>query len=286
MIDYNKYRGLLQDMINHWQNNTTDSDATSFYYNFINDEYDDEFQDDFSLYKYMPPKYHNIRALEKQIIHLSPNGVLNDVFEGLPVNWTSKDIFRYRSELNDLAYISCFSESNNNNIMWGIYAANSTGFCVEYDMKELINSNSKHRMHLFPVLYSNERFFERDAQEIEKEMKYLREDISGGSIHDDNGYLNDIQPLFLIKDSSWEHEREWRIIYSKKQMYDENDEELYSQNISFPYIKAVYLGCNIEKDIRENIKEIISRLNSNGNEIKLYQCGFDKNTYDMITKEI
>lgn len=174
--------------------------------------------------------------------------------------------------------------------MWGYYAKDHTGFCVEYDISEL-DSNDTIIDHLFPVLYSAKRSMTTDVRKMIDELKQLRIDIRDRNEHDYDGYLNDITALFLSKGDGWSYEREWRIVYTLLQIYEEDCEDLYDGMIQFDCITGIYLGYRIEKVIEENIKEIVERINKvrydNGRTaITIYKAHLKTDSYIIDFKKI
>ena len=83
------------------------------------------------------------------------------------------------------------------------------------------------------------------------------------------------------KSLDWEYEKEWRIIYSRKQMYDLDNEILYGGNINFKCISAVYLGYRIHPEIRKNIQEICDQISSGTSPIAVYQAELSPTEYKI-----
>ena len=88
--------------------------------------------------------------------------------------------------------------------------------------------------------------------------------------------------MFLIKGLDWQYEREWRLIYKKKQMYDINDDKLYEGNLNFKSVSALYLGYRIHPVIRQNILEICQRIeDKTGIRVGVYQETLDAEGYSI-----
>lgn len=167
---------------------------------------------EFKLYRYMPAEYFAIRNIETQTIHLSYNGVLNDIYEGLPV--LEKEIPYYKlQELNNLAAMTCFTECHNNILMWSHYANQHTGLCVEYNIKQLNTDPLGAVKHLFPVLYGKKRYISRDIDSLIASHQDLNKAIAERYEYDGQELLDDVLPLFLWKGDAWKYEQEWRIVY-------------------------------------------------------------------------
>ena len=192
------WRAELEEILDSWDEETTDDDVCDL----------PKFRlkawlaecPNFKLYRYMPPDYFNIRNIETQTIHLSCNGVMNDVFEGMP---KSLDNISYAKlqDLKNLSYMVCFSETNADLLMWSHYAQQHKGFCVEYDLQKLMPENCSlfdPIGHLFPIVYRNKRQPVRNLKSLAQSLAVLNADI-----HDHNEYsgdepLDDILPLFMV----------------------------------------------------------------------------------------
>lgn len=225
----------------------------------------------FKIYRYMPPDYFNIRNIEKQTIHLSANGDMNDVYEGIVREYNESNYKKFQ-QLSDMSYMTCFSETNDNILMWSHYAKGHTGFCVEYDLKLLKNDKYKITEHLLPIVYDDNLCIDRDIDWMLENHKELKEAIRDNNEYDGDKQAVDVLPLFLIKSKKWKYEKEWRIIYTLKQMYDVDDDVLYGKNIPFKCVAAVYLGVKIHPEIKQNIIEICKRLSNTEHTVNVYQA--------------
>ena len=77
---YDKLRNSLKETIDFWNQDVCDDDVLDFSRCVLQEEISKV--DGFKLYRYMPAEYFDIRNVEKQMIHLSSNGVMNDIYEG------------------------------------------------------------------------------------------------------------------------------------------------------------------------------------------------------------
>lgn len=241
--------------------------------------------DCFKLYRYVPPTYFNIRNIETQTIHLSSNGNMNDIYEGLP-SAVSQLPNRKLQELGDLAMMTCMAERNDNMLMWSHYADKHNGICIEYDLKRLKNDPFKILDHLFPIVYSQRRMIKRDIDSLISSNYALKKAISEKYEYDGDESLDDILPLFLTKGKDWEYENEWRIIYTKKQMYDIDAYKLYEGNLKFECISAIYLGYRIHPEIKKNIIEICQRIGKPGKEVPVFQANLDNDMYVIAFESV
>ena len=207
-----------------------------------------------SLYKYRSGQKYDIENLENDKFTLNNPNNFNDPFEFLIIynefedysdNWD--DILgelpvRVKSQWR----VGCFSDTNKNHLMWSHYANNHEGFCLEYDLYDLFEMKE---LLLLPVRYT--------------------EEIPKGSIN------SGISMEFMFRKSIvWEYEGEWRIV---KQAHDD---ESYI-NIDVPKVKAIYMGCKINNELKDKLIEICKF-----REIKLYESKICLNKYDIVFKEI
>ena len=275
-MDTQIFREKLTETRNFWGRDIRDSDICEFYNHF-----DQEFSEEFSLFRYRPADYMNIISLTNQTLFLSPNGRMNDVFEGIPKSTPFEKYVKHKKKLDDLVIMACFSENNNDPVMWGNYADSFQGMCVEYDITKLFNSRNEHRKHIFPVIYENRRPFEHDIDDIARDMVEICHNIEHNEVHDGDSLLN-ILPLFLTKSKNWAYEREWRLIYTKYQQYNADDENLYKGMIDFPFVKAVYLGVRMDPRIKADIFKRINDLNKESNtQITVYDSKFKEDGYEL-----
>lgn len=105
---------------------------------------------------------------------------------------------RARKLVQDNTMICSFSAVHDSIIMWGHYAQDHKGFCIEYDV--LNSFDHIRRRMLCPVVYSNDLF---DA------TKYFEAAIL---------YPTKFNNTFavvaaLYKSPEWKYEQEWRLIY-------------------------------------------------------------------------
>lgn len=290
---YDILRGQLEERFEHWQHDITDDDVTDFscydLAEFIKKH------ENFYLYQYRRADYYSIRNLETQKIYLTPNGKFNDVFEGLPTGKIEDYNRSNTSALFDLALVSCFSETNNNELMWSHYADSHKGFCVQYDLN-LLNDDPFHVVeHTFPVVYSKERIINYDISELVDLVGELREAINNNYEFKNGDYFNQVLPLLLRKSLCWNYEKEWRIIYTIKQIYDYYDECESDVNYSmlrfgilpFSCASGVYIGYRIGKEIREHLIEICNRLSERVNrEIPVYAAYLSNDSYDILFDKV
>lgn len=138
--------------------------------------------------------------------------------------------------------------------MWSHYANNHTGFCVEYDLSDLNKENaidiSKMTVEnkvigsIFPCNYK--------SRLSKMPIKTMYKMTTGKALTTYQRLQYNQQKIkaYLDKSTSWSYEREWRLIIDREFC------QIFNNLIPFPYISAIYLGCNMKQSDREAIYSI------------------------------
>lgn len=276
---HEKYRTKLKDIFDS-NSNSVSVEMLEEFKKFLRDNLD---CDAFKLYRYSPADYFNIRNFETGKIKLTNNGVQNDVFEGVPQGITHE----HAKQISDIVYMKCFTTEPNNQLMWAHYADNNKGICVEYDLA-LLNRDNLILKHIFPIMYEQERLLNLDNNHISNIIdahKWLNYDIAQGGIDNYEPLLQTLL-LFLFKSKAWEYENEWRIIFTKADLYSNNYTDFSNLTIDFDCATGIYLGYRINSEIKNNIIEIVDRSNCNRkeqkrNSIAVYESKLSNSSYSQ-----
>jgi len=146
--------------------------------------------------------------------------------------------------------VCCFSETNDNLLMWSHYASSAKGFCLEFD------SSNEPFDKLLPVEYVDNPP-ELDYQKV----------FSIDSMY----FLN---ALFCTKSSHWSYEKEWRVLHNEvNKVYHYSKESL----------TGVYFGPEIDQDITEIICLIIQGQNPGA---KFYKGARSSDSYKVTFNEV
>lgn len=144
--------------------------------------------------------------------------------------------------------ITCFTLSNDNELMWTHYTSNHTGLCIEFDYQKMI-------------------LYFKKIQDIARIALYKIEYVSDiAKINIEKEFSNDqIMDWLTTKLSKYQYEDELRAI-----IYQVDD----NRSISIPenLITGVYLGYNIEGSLKDKVKSLMTDKYQN---IPLYQMDFD-----------
>jgi hypothetical protein len=154
--------------------------------------------------------------------------------------------------------LTSFSERNDSIIMWSHYAANHTGFCLEYNFKQFGPKN-KTNILLYPVIYKNE------LTDITKYLLSIDEQV----------FTNTITVLAAItKSLEWEYEKEWRLLIPFN--ISKTEKEWDS-----PKPTAIYMGSKIEENNQIILTDIAKQRN-----IPLFKAGIKQDKFELVFNEI
>lgn len=162
---------------------------------------------------------------------------------------------KYRNKLK----VSSFSEDNKSLLMWGHYANNHQGFCIEYDLSSM-DDNENLKKYLFPVKYSNERFDITD---------FYIDNVINKEAKDTNRLIHSV----LYKSEDWEYEKEWRFVITES--------EYNGKTVSTPKPKSIYLGSQIKEDHKEQLIKVCKE-----NDIDVYQMKLDSKMYKLNVEKL
>jgi hypothetical protein len=201
------------------------------------------------VYKYRSNYDRDIKLLSRSKIYTPCKNQLNDPFEGLirPKIFEDYEVLRpyllpseYERKINlvrklivQIGYTGIYSLSKSwkNELLWVHYANSHRGFCIEYELDDLILDKSK--TVIFPKIL-----------EIEYNKEPPQYTLEG---MDDITEKQLLQKLLGTKSLSWKYEKEIRIIFK------ENGE----QEINRMAIKSIIFGANAtEKDINNTLRNI------------------------------
>ena len=119
-------------------------------------------------------------------------------------NQMSLEGSKYRNYLG----VSCFTEKNNNPLMWGHYAKGGTGFCVCYDFSKIDTLYKR----LFPIIYSKKPYYSYEFLETAYQVMQFEKDE-----HKDVN-VNPLYKTSVVKPKEWTYENEWRLLVTKKEI--------------------------------------------------------------------
>lgn len=184
---------------------------------------------------------------------------------------TANDLFdscdNLHQELSENYRVCCFSESYNHPLMWAHYADKHQGFCLEYDFCSSLDSIEQKLalLGLFPVIYQKNRLNLNDL------FLHFRDHFS---LNDKVGYVFHNLIILLTKYDIWKYEREWRLI---KKICNSHD----SDSLHIPCATKIFLGYNMDKQIRSEIIDI-----AKSKKIKIFHMQLDYASFDLLDNPI
>lgn len=271
-MKYKDLSNVLNDYYDFKKNNTMEDHFCS-----------EELLKDKRFYKYIDLKEYVFEDLINQRIHISKVSSFNDCFDSYPkININSTRLFiskQYKLQItsnaiikkvvadllkkfSDNLYCSCFTDDNNNLLMWTHYANESKGICIEYDF---LNSLDKYDTIPIPITYSDNRsslspsIFAPEKKNISHEERVE---------HD-----RELTHVYTVKAKCWEYENEYRIFVDQKEA---RDFYIYGAKVT-----AIYMGPRISKDAKDKLLKISKKI-----KCKLYEMKLSDSEFKYIPKPI
>jgi len=161
------------------------------------------------------------------------------------------DFKRKMEALKDDYYVTCFTETFKNDNLWETYAKRYTGFCIEYDLGNIVEE-TKHRIlaDFAPMIYGKKNPIDFiDIFKIAKKQ-YCNEDFD---IQILKNYDIQFNLQYRTKGRTYDHEKEWRF-YQKK-------EQVISRKYYFPFISRIYIGKDMNSKNKSRIINIAKKKN-------------------------
>jgi len=178
-----------------------------------------------TLFQYLDISEFTLINLWNRHIFLNDPEEFNDVFEGsVSISETSEDTglsYRRLSPKDLNLRISCFSEINNNVLMWSHYADSHRGLVLEYSTAYSPFSSA------IPIKYKSN----------------LSQD-EYPDLFDDNQFF----PWYEFKGEPWAYEKEWRII---------NHGAVSELSYPSEALKRVIFGINTDTSLQAIIINIV-----------------------------
>lgn len=145
--------------------------------------------------------------------------------------------------------IYSLSSTFDNELLWAHYSDSHRGFCIEYDLDLLLNSNNKDEFHSFNVKYNS------------KPPKFNFVELSSKL-----NPFNILKKITGYKSRAWEYEKEVRIICDRhgKNSYD------------YKAVTAIYFGCRTNLQQKHTVMKALQ-----GRGVIYYQMEFIPNTYKL-----
>jgi hypothetical protein len=175
--------------------------------------------------------------------------VASDKISSIITDSVSGIVEKYKKKAINEWGVSCFSETNNNLLMWSHYADSCRGFCLEFDTK------------FYPFNKMRKVKYVDCMPTIDPIPIVL------------NGNTNELLDLFCTKSHHWCYEKEWRSIHEKAcTVYQ------YGSNT----LKGVYFGPDIDE---VNLQIICTILFCQNEEVKFYKSKRSNDKFEVEFQE-
>jgi hypothetical protein len=202
------------------------------------------------------------------------------------------EIKRITSKFLENSYATCFSESNNDFLMWSHYASKHSGICLEFSLENsglfpYISQTSRTldyekykqrisewelKTHIYwdrirKVIYENEQpfinFFEFSPV-FENEYDC---DLIGLSKSWTHHFAHQLEWVFSTKTKPWKYEKEWRAIHINFGNPENPEERI--RHYPLESLKAIYFGMRTPDNAKNRIYHIFNRQHK---ELKYFEC--------------
>jgi len=160
-----------------------------------------------------------------------------------------------------LTKVCSFSEINDSLLMWGHYADNHRGFCLEYILDGL-RPDHQLRERLYPVIYTNQIY------DLTRWTLTLADP--------DPGKFNTEIPILCVihKCDEWKYEKEWRMVQV-------TSTEEPDQNCLVPPPARVFLGSKMEA---ASVKELRAICSYKG--VEVWQMRLAEDRFELLPEHL
>lgn len=232
-----------------------------------------------SLFKYRNFSCHNecrvithLENFKNGVEFLCPTNNFNDPYDSkifideIMSNDDDTSLENVKLDMQQKTFVISLSASDitTNFLMWNHYSCNHKGFCIKYDLEEVLTKIANKGIMLSPVIY-HEKPYNLTCDLL---LYLYKESLRKSNIVQHNEIVQSPNIMFktvLIKYEQWKYEQEWRLI-SNKEYADKNEQKFH-----IPKPKAIYLGAKIKSENRDKIIKI-----AKNKKIKVYQMEFSK----------
>lgn len=179
--------------------------------------------------------------------------------------------------------VACFSEINDDFLMWSHYASGHSGVCLEFEVAEASENTCSFPVESLVPIQGKILLWTEELQRVKYPSKlsmlpfyrfysvfydYGDVDLVNQSKSRWHAYARGISDLFLEKLSPWSSEREWRIV---RVHFKETTPEERIYNYAGESLKGVFFGAKASEATKRRVREALSW----GGKPKLYQAIVD-----------
>jgi len=236
------------------------------------------------LFRFRDDSDRSIQAFENDDLYYNTSTKMNDKFDcSCYIDWEyikekTNDMSIVSENYNtiyknyfSLARLACFCEEvdgEHSRLMWAHYANNNKGFAVAYkpDLSFFkFGDERQGYLHLYPVIYSNERYNATEFALHKHLVKLNKEEKVVGTME----YIL----AAILKEDIWSYEKEWRSISFKSNKDDSDNISVKRKPV------AIYLGIDMQEMKKDWLIKIAKRKN-----ITIYKMYIDETDKDYNIK--
>jgi hypothetical protein len=202
------------------------------------------------------------------------------------------EIQRLSIKFLENSYATCFSETNNDFLMWSHYASKHSGLCLEFSLE-----NDR----MFPYIFTRRRKNNQseDLQRISNwqiEANIIWEGLNKVDYKDEQAHINffefapvfdneydcdliglskswthrfayELKNVFSTKTKPWSYEKEWRAI--EINFGDKQEPEERIKHYPIETLSSIYFGMRTPESVKKRIFEIFSNLRK---DLQYFEC--------------
>lgn len=213
---------------------------------------------------------------------------------GFKINLSSfkNEIQRLSKKFLESSYAICFSETNNDFLMWSHYASKHSGICLEYTL---------HNENLFPYKLTGRRNFDEEKyrERISKweiDETIFWEELYKVEYKDEQSHINffefapvfdnehdcdligltkswthrfayELKHVFSTKTKPWSYENEWRAI--EINFGDSKEPEARIKHYPIEVLSSIYFGTRTPESVKKRIFKIFKK---QGKNLQYFDC--------------
>jgi len=202
------------------------------------------------------------------------------------------EIQRLSIKFLESSYATCFSEANDDFLMWSHYASKHSGVCLEFSLEN---------ERMFPYKFTGRRKYDQNEylqriSKMEIEATVIWEGLNKVEYRDEQAHINffefapvfdnehncdliglskswthkfayELKHAFSIKTKPWSYEKEWRAIeinFGDKQAPEER-----IKHYPIEVLSSIYFGMRTPESVKKRIFKIFSNQRK---DLKYFEC--------------
>ncbi len=165
-----------------------------------------------------------------------------------------------------LVYVSCFSKTVKNMLMWAHYANNHKGVCFEYEIGD--TDNQLKDFEKGNVIYRSEPHIVNAAEFIKNYQSNFQDQARMESF---------IREIYFNKSIDWAYEEEYRVLSLNQNLTRDNVAD--GMEVDFISPKSIYFGARSNEEYIDEFKKLLDEMNCG--RLNTYRTRLHSNQYDI-----